>query len=125
MPRKKKQPAVVETRDLSQSFDLTRKDKDGYKAYATYLEQLLVSPGWKLLEQVLTANLTVLEQQIIGKSGAEGTPLTESQVDELRVQYAQIKQLLVRPAALIREYKKLSGAGSVPSEFNYDPYAMT
>lgn len=107
--------------DLShiQSIDLTKMDRETMKSYAAHLEVMLASAGWKLLETVLKANLEVLTEQIVSKVNTGGEPLTDADVEILRVQYAQIRQLLDKPRTLITQFH---GKPNIGHTAEYDPY---
>lgn len=110
---------TVKVIDLSQPYDLVNVSPTRLREYASYLEAMVLSPGWKLMEAVLNANLAVLAEQIINKSEIDGTLLTDADVELLRVQHAQIKQLLKKPQMLIDQY----GGKNKPSVMaEYDPY---
>lgn len=111
---------VVQVIDLSQPFDLVNVTPARLKEYAAYLEQMIVTPGWKLMEAVLNANIEVLGEQIISKADVAGTQLTDADVELLRVQHAQIKQLLKKPSVLIAQYK---GDNRPSTMAEYDPYS--
>lgn len=111
---------TVKVIDMSQPYDLVNVSPTRLREYASYLEAMVISPGWKLMEAVLNANLGVLAEQIINKAEVDGTVLTDSDVELLRVQHAQIKQLLKKPQILIDQY----GGKLKPSTMQeYDPYS--
>jgi len=118
--KKYPQPEAVKHLDLSKAFDLTDVSAVTLEGYAFYLKEMLNSGGWKLMEQVLEGNMALLEQQIIAKRDLEGNDLTEDGVDLLRVQHAQIVQLIRTPRDLIKKYGKKEDAKGV---VEYDPYS--
>lgn len=108
--------------DLSKPFDLTDVSQETLESYAYYLKEMLNSAGWKLMEQVLEGNMAILEKQIVSKRDIEtGMELTEDQVDLLRVQHAQIVQLMNTPRKLIKQYGKPEDVKAVAE---YDPYSF-
>lgn len=123
MPKKatktKETPIVL---DLSKPFDLSDVRKETLATYAGYLASMVTGSGWKLLEQILKENLVVIEQQIITKASIEGGALDEKSVDELRVQHAQIKQLLKTPYDLIKKFGKQPGQ---QPQMEFDPYSRS
>lgn len=106
--------------DLSKPFDLTDVSPVTLEGYAFYLKEMLNSGGWKLMEQVLEGNMALLERQIIAKRELEGKELSEEEVDLLRVQHAQIVQLIKTPSELIKKYGKPEDAKGITE---YDPYS--
>lgn len=109
--------------DLSKPFDLTDVSQETLEGYVFYLKEMLNSGGWKFMSQVLDGNKSLLEQQIVTKQDFETkTPLTDEQVDVLRMQHAQIVQLAEMPKRLIKQYEKPEDA---QGEIEYDPYSNT
>lgn len=107
--------------DLSKPFDLTDTSAATLESYAGYLKSMVLSGGWKLMEQVLEGNMSLLEKQIVSKKDFETSALlTEADVDLLRVQHAQIVQLMNIPAKLIKQYGKPEDVAGVAE---YDPYS--
>lgn len=108
--------------DLSKPFDLTDVSPETLESYAFYLKEMLNSGGWKLMEQVLEGNMSLLEKQIVSKRDIETSiELDEEAVDLLRVQHAQIVQLINTPRKLIKQYGKPEDVAAVAE---YDPYSF-
>ena len=115
--RKKKVPVL----DLHHSFSLTDVNMETRRQYAHYLREMVLSAGWKLMSQILEGNLSVLEKTIVLKVNTEtGERLEEKDLDELRVQHAQITQLLLKPHELIKQF---AGKEAAPVVSDYDPYS--
>jgi len=109
--------------DLSKPFDLTDVSQETLEGYVFYLKEMLNSGGWKFMSQVLDGNKSLLEQQIVTKQNFETkTSLTDEEVDDLRMQHAQIVQLSEMPKKLIEQYQKPEEA---QGEIEYDPYSNT
>jgi len=109
--------------DLSKPFDLTDVSQETLEGYIFYLKEMLNSGGWKFMSQVLDGNKALLEQQIVTKQNFETkTSLTDEEVDDLRMQHAQIVQLSEMPKRLIEQYQKPEEA---QGEIQYDPYSKT
>lgn len=82
------------------------------KTEIVHLEQLLTSPGWKILEREWNEAKALLESQIL-----DGTLLPEEE-KLARIKRLDLQFVLDTPKLLIKNYKE------VPSEeFNGDPYA--
>lgn len=131
MPKKvttaknKKNKAVekepVKQLDLHKPFDLTDVSDETLQSYVSYLEQMLIHPGWKLMTQVLEGNLQVLERQIISKRQIlTNNVLSDQEVDSLRDQHEILTELMEKPQELINRYKKDKDIIQSP---NYDPYS--
>ena len=106
--------------DLSQPFNLTNVSGETLKAYCLYLEQMLVSPGWKLMEHVLEGNMALLERQIVTKREAlTARILSDAEVDKLRDQHQIVEELLQKPKQLIEKYGEKKAGIPAPE---YDPY---
>lgn len=105
--------------DLSKPLSNLGDSKENRELVNAHLEQLKVSVGWKILEQVMGDNLQVLAQQIVDKVDLNGQPLTDEQVDELRIQHNQIKQLKGMPDILIATFTPQEGK----PDPQYDPYS--
>lgn len=123
MPRKKTTtPEPIKTEILQYSvpsFNLRTNDPEQLKQYAAYLESMLITPGWALLEKILNENLVTIGEQIIAKADNAGEELTEENVNLLRVQYAQIKQLLAMPKELVHSFATPKRKEEMPE---YDAY---
>ena len=77
-----------------------------------HIEQLLVSPGWKILEREWNEAKKLLESQIL-----DGV-LAEEEEKLARIKRLDLQFVLDTPKLLIQNYKE------VPSEeFTGDPYA--
>ena len=116
---KKKATKEVQKIDLSKPLDIENASISQRKDYAAFLEQLKVTAGWKILERTMDDNLQVIANQIVDKLSAHGQPLDDKEVDELRIQYNQIKQLKKLPDTLIDRFLPKE---STP-EMQYDPYS--
>lgn len=123
MPAKKKatKKKEVEKLDLSKPLDVENASKAQRKDYAAFLEQLKVTAGWKILERVMDDNLQIIANQIVEKQGVDGRKLEDIEVDELRIQYNQIKQLKGLPDQLIEQFLPEEDQ----PEVQYDPYSAT
>jgi len=122
MPAKKKttkKKAEVQKLDLSKPLDIQNATTQQRKDYAAFLEQLKVSAGWKILERTMDDNLQIIATQIVDKVGTDGQKLEDTEVDELRIQYNQIKQLKEMPDVLIDRFLPKE---SEPEQ-QYDPYS--
>lgn len=108
---------------LHEKYSLEDLSPETATAYASHLEQMLALPGWQILKKMLESNLANVEQAIILKVDPEsGMKITEAEVDEFRIQYAQIKQLLATPRRLI---KMLSAPKEETGDMTYDPYQQS
>ena len=120
MKKKVTKQKTVPTLDFHQSFDLGNVTLESRKQYAHYLKELLASAGWKLMKQILEGNLAIIEKTIVTKIDVvRSVTLEEKELDELRVQHAQITQLLEKPHELIRQFE---GEERRPVTSDYDPY---
>ena len=121
MKKKVTKQKKVPTLDLHQSFDLGNVTMESRKQYAHYLKELTMSAGWKLMKQILEGNLALIERTIITKYDiARGVQLDEKELDEYRVQHAQMSQLLEKPHELIRQFE---GEERHQVTSDYDPYS--
>ena len=121
MKKKVTQQKKVPTLDLHQSFDLGNVTLEARVQYAQYLKDLTASAGWKLMKQILEGNLSIIEKTIVTKVDVvRGVTLEEKELDELRVQHAQITQLLEKPFDLIKQFE---GEERRPVTSDYDPYS--
>jgi len=118
MPRKKA-PEKEILQYGTPHINVRTKDPQLLKQYAEYMEAMLVTPGWAILEAVLRENIVILGDQIISKCDSGGNPLQDADVDLLRIQHAQIKQLLDKPRQLINSYSKKKTVSTLPE---YDVY---
>lgn len=91
-------------------------------SYALHLESLIHHPGWKVIEGIMQQNMDRLEDIIITRRvpGVD-TKLTDQELDEYRIQHAQLHQTLNLPAQLIDAYKAKGGQEAE----TLDPYAQT
>jgi len=122
MPKKKAtKKEEVKKLDLSKPLDIENASFEQRRDYAAFLEQLKVTAGWKILERTMDDNLQVIANQIVEKVSATGQPLEDKEVDELRIQYNQIKQLKQLPDALIDRFLPKE----TTPEMQYDPYSST
>jgi hypothetical protein len=120
---KKAEAKKVHEMDLSKPFDLSDTSRETLEGYASFLKAMIASAGWKLMEQVLEGNKSVLEKQIVLKTdGYSGTVLSNEEIDELRIQHAQISQLLRMPHSLIKQY---SQDEQPKAGIEYDPYSSS
>lgn len=97
-----KEPMILQYSEMY--VDLATRDPKKMKEYAEYVAAMLQSPGWLIMSKILEENAKVLETQIIAKVDEEGNPITEDEVDLIRVHHAQIKQLLNKPRELVRHF---------------------
>jgi len=109
----------VKKLDLSQPLHELGQTIEERQLVTAHLYQLKSNVGWKILEQVMDDNLQVLASQIVDKVKSDGTVLTDAEVDELRIQHAQIKQLKAMPDVLIEQFKPREAG----QEIQYDPYS--
>ena len=124
MPRKKKETkkeeaVEVKKMDLSKPFNLAEMSEAEARNAAGHLQTMLVSAGWRFLEAILTENKAVLEKQIVEKKGLTGEVLTDKEVDDLRIQHAQIDQMLKKPKEIVAKFLKTE---EPKPETSYDPY---
>lgn len=94
--------------------DLHTRDKKKMKEYAQFVAAMLQSPGWLIMRKILEENAKVLETQIIAKVDVEGNEMTEQDVDIVRVQYAQIKQLIDKPRQLVEQFDQKTKVAMTP-----------
>lgn len=103
-------------------FNLMTRDPKVRENYAVYVANMLESTGWQIMKQIMEDNLKQLEEQIVSKIDEEGKMMEEEEVDLIRVQYAQIKQLLVKPQQLIDAFSGQPKIGIMPE---LDAYAKS
>ena len=119
---KRKAKKKVEKIDLNKPFEINSLSDEQLKQFVAHLKSMVAGAGWLFLEAVLKGNLNILEKQIVTKVDAvTGKNLSDEEVDLLRVQHAQIVQLLNTPHKIIKEHTK--DKESVPV-MEFDPYPM-
>lgn len=112
--KKKREP------QLHDKFELGEITTEMRTTYAELLEQMTMTAGWKLMVQILEGNLSIIEKAVLTKRDpVTAKTMTEAEVDELRMQHAQIDQLLNKPAELISKFRAEKNIGETGS---YDPY---
>lgn len=126
MPAKKKTAkkvaAKTEAKEIVETlneFHPATASKEDRELYAAHLEQLKVTGGWLILSKIMDDNIALLAEKIVNKVDENGEPLTDQAVDELRIQYNQIKQLRDMPNMLIDKFRPSEAAPDV----QYDPYS--
>ncbi len=82
------------------------------------LKNLSESNGWKIMVQVLEANIAYIDEQIISKQEPEsGKLLTEDEVDHLRKVRKLQQEVINKPEELQRLLQR-----EEPAEDTLDPY---
>lgn len=110
--------AKKKTLDMRQPIDLSDVSRETLLNRAVWLEQMMLTQGWQLMEAIMAENIKRLEGQIITKSDGM-TKFSEAEVDELRMQHAQMTQLLEKPAQLVAQFR---GEQKIGATSDYDPY---
>lgn len=86
-----------------------------------YLQDMMKSAGWKIVEQIFKDNIILIEKQILEKMNAEtGESISEKEVDKLRIKREYFLQIIDTPKGYI---EMLENPESTPEEF--DPFFKT
>jgi hypothetical protein len=116
MAKKQTQPEV----QLHTKFNLADISTEQRLRHAELLEHMTLTAGWQLMKQILEGNLSVIEKAILTKRDpVTGAVMTEAETDQLRMQHAQIDQLIRKPEELIKLFRAEQKVGATGS---YDPY---
>lgn len=106
----------MSNREINKIFD---EDQGVRDQYAEHLKTLTEHAGWKLMEQVIDANVEYLEKQILDKKNAEtGQPLTDEQEEEMRKLRSLNLELKRKPFEIIEMLKNVKEETSD----DLDPY---
>lgn len=117
-----KKKAKTETVDLHQRFELGDVSRETARNYAEHLKHMVNVPGWLLLKQILEGNCARIERVIITRMDPEtGAKLSETELDEYRIQLNQIERLIKQPYKLIEQYSPKEGKITK----TFDPYAQS
>ena len=114
----KQKKARKETK-LHVPFDLNIDTKEKADNLVAHLIALQGTAGWMIVTKILEGNIAETERQIIAKQGVDGSPLTDTQVDDLRKVRNVMEQLINKPQEIIDRFRKQEGV-KIPK---YDPYA--
>ncbi len=94
-------------------FDTEKKIKVAISSYTN----LVAQPGWKLLEEVIDANIKALTHLIVEGLNLKGETATEKETDRLRDKLKAYKEIIGTPDNTV---KRLSSPET--EEINPDPY---
>jgi hypothetical protein len=82
------------------------------------LKRLVDDAGWKIVLQVLDANIELIEDFVLSGLGAAGNKLTESETDQLRSELRIYKNVREMPKHIVESFSEKK----TPTMPEYDPY---
>jgi hypothetical protein len=118
MPKPKKElETIIIKGPKPRRFDLSMKRPNENVKILAAIESLKQNAGWHFLVQVFNENIKVLSEQIISKQDEYGKPLNDAQIDELRMKYSYLKELLEKPDSFVKTLSRTDEGTP-----NLDPY---
>lgn len=98
-------------------FDLSMQKTSENTKILVALESLRHNQGWQFLQQLFTENMKVLSEQIINKYDEDKKPLSDVEIDEIRMRYSYLKEISQKPDKFIEALTRTD-----PPEEDLDPY---
>ena len=107
----------------SHKFDLNIENQAQANELVGHLSIMTATSGWLLLKQIMTGNISVLEDMILDKKDAiSGEDLTDEEVEDARKTRSVMKEMTEMPDKLITQFNRHQSDGDdTPT---YDPYAV-
>lgn len=99
-------------------FDLSFTRKEENTRIILALEGLKNNSGWLFLTQVFQGNIDYLTKQIVSKVGDDGKPLSDAEVDSLRIRHGYLTELLEKPDTFLKSLR----APEATENTDLDPY---
>lgn len=94
-------------------FDTDKKIQAALAAFRTGVD----TPFWKLITQILDANIKVVTELILSGMNLEGEEATKKETDRLRDKLKVYKEVKDTPGRMIKRFTSPEG-----EEINPDPY---
>ena len=95
--------------------------ENNYENFKSDLETLKSSPGWKLIEKVLDANIKDAENDMFDPKKKKADPVEEiERTNVLRIKRNERVRLKNQPDELISIYS--NNPARLKEDFNFDPY---
>lgn len=94
--------------------------KEKIQSAISDFSELMNHPGWKLVEQIINANIEVVTKLILDGQNMDGKEATKEEMDRLRDKLKVYKDVRSTPERIVKRLNTPEG-----EEPNVDPYYTT